>query len=203
MKKLYERIEDIHIKGGIEQLTEVVTAMDISLQSIADNTENLTDQLIKYSASNKGAQYERVVKTAMSLRDALSVASYDLNDMQNQVVAYQNKVYRYEDMNVRAQKPNPYIVSKNRHVSVDTSEVEFRKNEMMAVAALLKKYSELVIHHVKIINEKKNSIGAVWRDSQYKTFSEFIDITRRKIGDAMRVFDEYYVYLEGKLKEVE
>ena len=44
MKKLYEHIEDIDIRGGVEQLSDVVRAMDISLQNIADNT----DQLVNY-----------------------------------------------------------------------------------------------------------------------------------------------------------
>ena len=54
MKKLYENIEDINIKGGVEQLSEMVRAMDISLQNIADNTDRLVGYLIKYSVSNKG-----------------------------------------------------------------------------------------------------------------------------------------------------
>ena len=38
MKKLYERIEDIKIKGGVGQLSDVVKIMDISLQNIASNS---------------------------------------------------------------------------------------------------------------------------------------------------------------------
>ena len=52
MKKLYQNIQDIHIKGGIDQLSEGVSAMDKTLQNITDYTDKLTNYLIKYSSSN-------------------------------------------------------------------------------------------------------------------------------------------------------
>ena len=130
MKKLYENIEDIHIKGGVGQLSEVVKAMDMSLQNIADNTEQLTGYLAKYSSSNKGAQYEKLVNTSFRLRDKMFQASIELNEMQNQIVAYQNKIYRYEDMSENAAPPNPYLVTK-RQVNVDTSVVQFNRSDMI------------------------------------------------------------------------
>ena len=202
MKKLYENIEDINIRGGVSQLSEVVTAMDIALQNIAENTHQLVGQLIRYSASNKGTQYEKVVNTSMALREELYDASMELNEMQNQIVAYQNKIYRYEEMAESAQRPNPYLVSKNQHVNVETSVIQFNRNEMMNVAALLKNYSERVFHHIKTINEKKNSIANVWRDSQYDIFAEFIDVVTRNVIQALREFEEYYLYLQEKIKEL-
>ena len=104
MKKLYENIEDINIKGGVSQLSEVIRAMDISLQNIADNSDQLTTYLVRYSAANKGSQFEKVVKVSSALRDKLYQASLELNDMQNQIVVYQNKIYRYEDLPENAKK---------------------------------------------------------------------------------------------------
>lgn len=202
MKKLYENIEDIDIKGGVGQLSDVVTAMDISLQNIAEATERLTAQLIKYSVSNKGAQYHKVVSTSMRLRDVLYSSSIELNEMQNQIVAYQNKIYRYEEISDSAQKPNPYLVTRNQNVNVETSAVQFNRSEMINVVALLRNYSDFVYHHVKAINEKKNAIAAVWRDSQYNAFSDFIDSVKRKIGDALKVFEDYVIYLDEKIKEL-
>lgn len=201
MKKLYEHIEDIDIRGGVEQLSDVVRAMDISLQNIADNTDQLVNYLVKYSASNKGAQYEKVVSTSMFLRDEMFDASVELNDMQNQIVAYQNKIYRYEDMAESAQKPNPYLVTK-RQISVDTTIVQFNRSDMIEVAAALRNYSERVFHHIKTINEKKNAISAVWRDTQYDDFAEFISEVTKDIVDAIRVYEEYVIYLEEKIKEL-
>ena len=98
MKKLYENIENIHIKGDISQLSEMVQTMDISLQNITDYSDKLSNYLEKYSNTNKGKQFEKVVKTSLNLRDKLYDASFELNCMQNQIVDYQNKIYRYEDI---------------------------------------------------------------------------------------------------------
>lgn len=201
MKRLYENIEDIHIEGGVEQLSEVVTVMDVSLQNIADSTDKLVGYLVKYSASNKGAQYEKVVMASMYLRDEMFDASIELNDMQNQIVEYQNKVYRYEGMTRSAQRPNPYLVTK-RQISTDTTSVQFNRPDMMNVAAALRNYSEQVYSHIKRINEKKNSIAAVWHDSQYKDFADFIDGITKKVIDAIKMFEEYVIYLEEKIKEL-
>lgn len=201
MKKLYERIEDINIKGGVDQLSEVVRAMDVSLQNIADNTDQLVGYLVKYSASNKGAQYEKVVKTSLELRDEMFEASVELNDLQNQIVAYQNKIYRYEDMAESAQQPNPYLVTK-RQISVDTSIVQFNRSDMLNVAAALRNYSERVFHHIKTINDKKNSIASVWRDTQYNDFAEFVSEVTKNVVNAIKVFEDYVIYLEEKIKEL-
>ena len=107
MRKLYENIEDIYIKGSPAELTTIITAMDISLQNISEGTEQLAAKLIKYSESNKGTQYEKVISTLIALRDVLYQASVDLNGMQNEVVEYQNKIFRYEDMMELARLPIP------------------------------------------------------------------------------------------------
>ena len=201
MKKLYENIEDINIKGGVEQLSEMVRAMDISLQNIADNTDRLVGYLIKYSVSNKGVQYKKVVNTSLHLRDEMFEASIDLNDMQNQIVEYQNKIYRYEDMAESAQRPNPYLPTKRR-INIDTSIVQFSRSDMLDVAAALRNYSEVVFHHIKTINEKKNTLGAVWRDTQYNDFADFIDEVTKNVVDAIKLFEDYVIYLEEKIKEL-
>ena len=202
MKRLYENIEEINIQGGIHRLSEVVTAMDIALQNIAENTEQLTEYLAKYSSSNKGKQYEKVVNTSMNLRDILFRASTELNDMQNQIVEYQNKIYRYEDMSDYAQKPNAYLVSVNRNVNVDTSMMQFSREEMISVASVLRNYMDKVIHHIKDINEKKNEIASVWRDAQYNDFADFIETVERYIIEGIKAFEEYVIYLEDKIREL-
>jgi len=201
MKKLYENIEDINIKGGVSQLSEVVTAMDISLQNITDNSEQLAGILIRHSVSNKGTQYEKVVNTSMSLRDVLYQASMDLNEIQNQIVAYQNKIYRYEEISESAQRPNPYLVTR-RQINVETSVVQFNRTDMMNVAASLRNYSERVFHHTKTINEKKNAIANIWRDTQYDDFAEFIDAVTRSVVEALKIYEEYVLYLEEKIEEL-
>ena len=202
MKKLYENIEEINIKGDIGQLSELVRSMDISLQNIADNSDQLAGFLLKYSATNKGLQYRKVVETATILRDELFDASMELNEMQNQIVAYQNKMYRYEDMAANAPSANPYLVQK-RQIDVDSSGFQFNRTDMLQVDAALRNYSERVYHHIKSINEKKDSIASVWQDQQYNDFSEFIIGITKKIFDAIRLYEDYVIHLEERIKELD
>ena len=201
MKKLYTNIEDIHIRGDISQLSEIVSVMDISLQDIADKSDLLAEYLVKYSTSNKGSQYAKVVKTALDLRDELHHASINLNDMQNQIVAYQNKIYRYEGMSECAPPPNKYLVTK-RQINVDTSIIQFNRADMIDVAAKLKSYSEIVYHNTKTIHEKKNSIANIWRDTQYNDFAEFINTVTSSIIEAIKLYEGYIIILENKIKEL-
>lgn len=202
MKKLYERIDDIDIKGDISQLTEMVTTIDIALQNVAEQTDNLTMNLVRYSASNKGTQYEKIVDHTIALRDKLSEASLELNDMQNQIVDYQNKVYRYEDRNESAAKPHPYLVNTNQSINVETTVVKFEKEEMRQVVALLNNYYQTVFFQMRTIFQKKNDIEMVWRDSQYRDFASFIDMVVRTVKEALKEYQEYARYLDGKIKEL-
>ncbi len=201
MRKLYENIEDININGCPSDLTTVISAMDISLQNISDGTEQLTAKLIKYSESNKGTQFERVIRRLVNLSDVLYQASVDLNVMQNEIVAYQNKIFRYEDMAELATVPNPHMVQRI-NINVETYVVQFNRAEMMSVAAELQNYRDAVFYHVRNLVENKNQVGSIWHDSQYKIFAEFIDEICNEIVDALKLFDEYILVLEEKIKEL-
>ena len=201
MKKLYENIEDVYIKGDIAQLSEVVKSMDALLQNIAAYTEQLTDYLVKYSVTNNGNQYRKVVDTCMTLRDVLFDASYQLNDMQNQIVAYQNKIYRYEDMVGYAQSANPCFIIK-RQVQLEASLIQFNLTDMINLTETLENYKEQMYYNLKLINEKKNEIASVWQDTQYNIFAEFINDVIKNSVDAIQVFEEYILYLKEKIKEL-
>ncbi len=201
MRKLYENIEDIYIKGSPADLTTVISAMDISLQNISEGTEQLTAKLIKYSESNKGTQFDRVIRRLVALRDVLYQASVDLNGMQNEIVAYQNKIFRYEDMAESATVPNPHMVQRI-NINVEMSVVQFSRTEMMSVAAELQNYRDAVFYHARNLVENKNQAGSIWLDSQYKIFAEFIDEVCSEIVDALKLFDEYILVLEEKIKEL-
>lgn len=201
MRKLYENIEDIYIKGSPAELTSIITAMDISLQNISEWTEQLTAKLIKYSDSNKGSQFERVVSRLLELRDVLYQASVDLNGMQNEIVAYQNKIFRYEDMAELASAPNPHMVQRI-NINVEVSVVQFNVAEMMSVSAELRNYSEAISYHTQNLYENKEQAAAIWLDSQYTIFAQFVDDVCKEIGSALKVFDDYTYILEEKLKEL-
>ncbi len=201
MRKLYANIEDIYIKGSPAELTSIITAMDISLQNISEGTEQLAAKLIKYSESNKGTQFERVVTRLLALRDVLYQASVDLNGMQNEIVEYQNKIFRYEGMMELASAPNPHMVQRiNIHVEV--SSVQFNLSEMMSVSAELRNYSDAIFYHTKNLVDSKEQAAAIWLDTQYTIFAQFIDDICSEIVEALKMFDEYILVLEEKIKEL-
>lgn len=200
MNKLFNSIEDVDIRDDIGQLSELVGEIDITLQDIANETEDLFENLIRFSASNKGVQYEKVIDACTTLRNELHDASLEMNDLQNQIVAYQNKIYRYEDMLERAARPNQYLVTR-RQIDTDATHTKFDRSEMMELEAILKNYGECVYHHLVSINEKKESIASVWRDSQYDRFANFIGDITKDVVSGLKIYDEYVVHLEEKIKE--
>ena len=201
MKKLCMNIEDVFIKGNPLQLAEVITAMDESLQSVCQATEDITNLVIRYSASNKGNQYEKMSSALIKFRDEMYEASLQINEMQNQIVEYQNKVLRYEGLSESASVPNKHSVSRT-NINVDSTEVQFRLPEMIEVSNGLNSYSESVYHNMQEIVRGKNDIAAIWQDTQYNDFAEFIDELSMETLAALKVFGEYVAYLDEKIKEL-
>ena len=201
MKRLYENIEDINIKGSPSELYSAVTAMDITLQSIAEGTERLFTIVSKYTASNSGVQYNKMMDRIYQLRDILLRSSEELNVMQNEVVAYINKVFRYEGMAETATKPNTYMVQK-ASVSVNTDGMKFILSDMLDVESALTEYSETIYSLAVRLNDEKNQLASIWNDSQYADFSSFLESVCREIIDALKTFDDYRLSLEEKIKEL-
>ena len=201
MKKLYMNIEDIHIEGNPLQLTEVITTMDESLQDICQSTEDITNLVIRYSASNMGSQYEKMSAELIKIRDEMYESSLQLNEMQNQIVEYQNKVLRYEDLSESASVPNKYTVTRIS-INVNSNEVQFHLPEMLEVSAGLNDYSESLYHNMQNIVRGKNDIAVIWKDTQYNDFAEFIDNLSMDSLAALKVFGEYIAYLDEKIKEL-
>lgn len=201
MKKLYENIEDIYIKGSPTILSEMITSMDIILQEIAAGTERISDIVMKYSQSNSGRQYEKVVATLSSLENTLYEASLSMNDMQRQIAAYQNKILRYEDLSETACVPNPHLVQRT-HINVESGEVQFGLADMMDVSNALDEYSDAVYYRLQSLVDNKNGIASIWLDSQYTDFAQFIDEIVSKSVESLKVFDEYILYLNEKIREL-
>ncbi len=203
MKRLYENIEDIHIKGSISQLSQLVTNLDLNLQDISNKTDELYNWLVKFSGSNAGRQFEKVVEESLSLRDYLYDAATDINQMQNDIAAYQNKIARFEDNNEYADAPNPLMLSKNKHVNVKTDKVEIKKNEMNQLLRALKAYRSYIDKNAKEIDRKSREIGVVWQDSQYKDFMNYIHDIFRRINECIKKFEPCIQELEEKIKGLE
>ena len=202
MKKLYQNIENIYIIGGVGLLTELVQEMDRSLQNVADSTDRLTGYLLRFSGSNSGHRYENIVKTTVKFRDELFDDAQALNDILNQIVQYQNKIYRYEGMAAYAPPANPFLAQK-RPISIDTSQVQFHRTDMLQLVASLKNYISSISHHMTTIHEKRNSAGQIWRDSQYRVFSEFVDEVLQSVRTVMKDYELYIQEIEEKIKEMD
>ena len=201
MKKLFHNIRDIHIIGEIEQLSDAVSYMDKILQNITSITDQLTNKLIKYSSTNKGQQYQKVVATSKILRDKLYEKSVELNEMQNQIVLYQNKIYRYEGINKSESRPNPYLINK-RNVTVDTNAVRFTREDMETLVAIINSYCEKVNNYVRNLVVKKNSMASFWKDTQYRDFSCFIDEISKDILNSIKIYSDYSELLKIKIREL-
>ena len=201
MKKIYENIEDIYIKGSPTELSEIITSMDITLQNIAEATEQIADVLIKYSQSNSGKQYEKTVQALSTLENTLYDASLDMNEMQHQIAKYQNKVLRYEGLSESACVPNPHMVHRIQ-INVDGNSIQFGLADMLNVSKALEQYSDFVYYRLRDLIESKNSIASIWLDSQYTIFSSFIDEICMKTVEALKIFNEYVIYLNEKIKEL-
>lgn len=201
MKKLYENIEDIYIEGDPENLTELITDMDNYLQAIANDTEQLTYGLVKYSEVIKGVQFKNTLETVLVLSDTLCEASRELNRMQNEIVEYQNRIFRFEEMNSFASVPNKYIVERVT-INADSLVRKYEVSELISLLQDLNDYSVNVSNFTEIILDAKDNISAIWRDSQYDLFSDFIDDICIEITNALKKFDEYAAYLDEKIKEL-
>lgn len=201
MKHLYENIENIYIKGGPEILTEAITDIDITLQNVTSGTEQLAVILLKFSNTNKGQQYQRVVNTLRELRKILFQASFEMNQMQNEVVQYQNKIFRYEGLTESAAHPNEYMV-REINVDVDVTSTQFSGIEMTEVQESLAAYSEAVRYYIGNLVTSKNQLGTYWQDPQYYDFSDYIDEIVKQIEDALKDFDDYVQFLQEAIKEL-
>lgn len=202
MKKLYENIEDIYIKGSPAELTDMITQMDSILQNISAATERLAGLLIKYSVSNKGRQYEKVVETVTVLSDVLYNSSLAMNEMQNEIAAYQNKIFRYEDMCEIAAVPNQHMVQRV-NINIASTNTQYERTEMTILAEELQNYHNEVLHQADDLVFFKDQIGNIWLDTQYSIFADFVDNLNLQIIEALKVFDDYIVILKQKIKELE
>ena len=202
MKKLYVNIEKVKIKGGPRELYSVIKGTEESLRDMAEKTEKMTAFLSKYSESNKGVQFEKLINSTVQLRSDLSDAAIEMNDMLVQVVIFVNKINQYEDNNESLPQPAPYVIN-GRHLNADTGTVQFEHDEMLEVERECKEYREGIYQCIRSVNLKKNNIASVWMDPQYDDYSDFIQDLTGKIVDALKVYDEYLLHLDSKIRGME
>lgn len=200
MGRLYVNITKVVIKGEIRLLTEIVTQMGQRMQEISAETEQVKTTILKYSGSNQGKQYNRAAKAILVLSETLYSASVDINLLQNDIVEFQNKSFRFEEMSDYASKPCPHLVKK-APVQIATTVFNFDKNDIIVVASDIHKYVSDVKNSLKVLNQNKESIGIVWCDPIYIQFKTSIE---ELISNSLRYVDyleEYANHLDMKIKE--
>ena len=201
MRRLKVNIEDIHIKGSLFQLSDVITSIDKVMQKISQETEMVTSLVVKYSSSNSGQQYSRMASTLLELRDYLYEASVEMNEMQNEIVEYQNKVMRYEEVTGSVVLPQKHIVHRTR-IEFQTHDMQFRVNDMMQLSSALQKYSASIYFQTQDMVKIKNDAGRFWMDSQYRDFSRFVDENSLYTMNSLKAFGEYVDFLNQRIKEL-
>ena len=203
MRRIFENIEDIYIIGGPEELSKIVSEMDISLQKISQNFENMYEALYRYVNINSGLQLQQLINTTIELRENLYDFSIDLNTMQNNLVEYQRKILRFEGLPESTMLPNHYYVEMKELVSVDTTKTTYDITELNYLIKDLEGWYEEIDDCLRSIVQDKNDIGTIWKDSQYNVFSDFIDEVSNETDKGMNVFGEYIVYLKNRIKELQ
>ena len=199
MKKLYVNVEEVKIKGRPEALTRVVMDIDRRTQELASATELIKGIMYKLSGTNRGKQYKQACDAVTELSADVYDASEVLNDVQHQIIKFENKCHYYEGESISAPSPRRHSVRKIK-VSVNTSEILFEKPQMIYVRNALDKYSKLAREECKKLRSNRDSIGRIWTDRQFKDFSVYIDNVCMIVEKGCRELDEYKNYLNERIK---
>ena len=193
-------IRKVVIKGEIRTLTSVVTQMGQRMQEVSIETENMKTTLLKYMSSNLGKQYDKAAKATLVLSEILYSASIEVNQLQNDIVDFQNKSYRFEEMSEHAVKPQPHLVQK-APVQVIKTMFYFGRDEMIVVANAIHKYCSNTQSIFKILVQNVNEIGRIWVDPLYNEFRENIYELVNKSSRYFNDLEDYARHLDMKIKE--
>lgn len=205
MKKLHINIEEIKIKCKPKVLAQVlaqpVIDIDSRMQALATETEKIKSIMYKFSGTNQGKQYNKACNAVTKLSSQLFEASETLNDVQRQIVLFAKKVCEYEQVSFTLGSPRKHNVKKIK-VSVNTSGIEFHKDEMILVRDKLEEYSRSAKEENKKLRSNRDAIGGIWSDRQYKDFSKYIDDVSSEIETGCKELDEYSAFLTGQIKDL-
>lgn len=199
MRKLFQNITNIKIRGNAGELTEIVRKMDERMQALANETEHVKEVVVKYTDNNKGEQYAKAIAAVSELSKHLYESSETLNDMQRQIVTLQNKTFAYEEQRMHAQQPKRHEVRKIT-VNTETKVIEFRREDMILVQKQIANYVNNVVETLKRLRDDKNRIGQIWMDDQYRIFDRFIEDVIKTTTQHGRVLDEYAKHLKKQIE---
>jgi hypothetical protein len=200
MKKLHLNIERVHIKAkdpGV--LSTLIADVDKQMQKLVASTDSISALMAKYITNNDGEQYDKATTALRTLRKNICESAMTINDLEMQVVAFQNKVYRFEGSNKSAPPPKKIVIKEIK--STSHTNVQYGMSEMRIVATGLANYCENARAAIKGIIMAKNRIGSVWVDPQFKDFSSVVDTVKLAAEKHIKELDLYVAYLNTRIKE--
>ena len=200
MAKLITNLEKVRVKGGIDKLNEPIYSMDKAIEKMYNDSVELAEIIKNHFEGNKGNQYVVIVTNAKDLAKALEDASISINNMQHQIIQFQEATNCFNDErtsvgSVRKRSTitiNPNVVSQFRFFTTDTIKLVQRK---------LVEFSSKTKETLKRLISEKDALKSIWCDPQYDHFSKFIDEMSQEINKHLRVFDNYADYLQKKITE--
>lgn len=204
MKKLYVNIQTVKIlKGGANMLTTAVTDIDRAVESLANETISMYRVLMRYAATEQGAEYKKATDEVGGLVKKLSAISTELNGFQHDIVRLQEKIKKYERDRSPNASPRKLCVQPT-NVAVNTSVIEFHAEEMKSVVSSMENYLQSIEKIMRELKAKKDALSGVWQDPQYRTvFSPYIDDIKNVVQKSVLALREYKEDLRVRIKELE
>lgn len=197
---LFECIDDVRINGRPSELSSAISAMDICLQDLADQTNQMDEMMTLMSGNLKGQQFEKAVTEIHNFSVFLCEMSDKLNEMQREVVDYQNRISRFEGLAEDGTYNNLNVRVVN--VFADTGEVQLTSDQWILVYEKICEYCRNSMDSASQLQSKKNDVGEIWQDSQYMRFSDFIDSIVNEAKEKILVVEDYAQNLKTELSRL-
>ena len=149
-----------------------------------------------------GLQYERACTAVTELSTQVFEASETLNDVQRQVIVFEQRVHDYEEDGQNAPAPSRHNVRRVQ-VEVNTALVQLNTQDMSFVSGALYNYLTNMSEECRKLCMNRDSIGEIWQDPQFKRFSEYIDEICLVISRGCRELNSYRNHLNVQIRNLE
>jgi uncharacterized protein YukE len=182
------------IVAELKRCADSIAEIDKRMQDFANATEMMKSIVVSHGGSNYGKQYNNMCLAVNKFSKDIYTASDVLNDLQHQVVEFENKCHVFEN--------EPPSASGTVHnvnyteLSANTGEFQMHKDQMKAVSNALEAYFAFARQTAMQLRSNRDSICAIWLDSQSKDFSEVIEEVFAMIEAGCQVLDNYKQYLD-------
>lgn len=168
-------IEYAHIKGKPDEIYDVVTNIDKSMNDLADKTYEMKQLFLKINSSNAGDTFHKASDAMEKLSKRVKGISEELNNIQNDVCSYiENNCNGYEgrSSSFPRRKMTEFSIAKN---IASTSELEYSRENINELLLKFKTYATTLKDTIDKIEKAKERIGNIWCDPQYEKFSSYIE----------------------------